>query len=239
MADQVKAFEQEIPQEDMAGTPYYFNWLSRDFGVARIRQKRFGELVLQYPRWDVDFGKGTIRFGEEEFPVGFLGSESDSSNTWLWGWVNINHFPENIVEDSEAFYEHCMMMGMEEIKEAELDLTELVNGHALASMAVVAGADNRMCYYRAPYDGGAAFLLVKDVPDSIFAAVSAVDAASAISESISDFPLQHHFLVEGVMEVYCKDAKIDLQTATGIFHDGSVLAVEFDEQQRIAKLTVQ
>lgn len=233
MIDQVKDSE-----KDTAGTPYYFNWLSRDFGVAVIRQKRLGELIKKSPRWDVDFGKGTISFGEDKFPVGFLGSESETSNTWLWGWVNVNDFPESIVADSEDFYQHCMMLGMNEIKEAELELTELVNGHALAAMAVVASTE-RMCYYRAPYDGGAAFLLVKDVPESIFARVSAEEAAKAISDSISALPLQHHFLVQGVMEVYCDDAKIDSQMATGTFYDGSVLAVEFDAQQRITKLTVQ
>lgn len=238
MTDETRDFEQQMPQNDAEGAPYYFNWLSRDFGVALIRQKRFGELIKKSPRWDVDFGKGTISFGEYEFPVGFLGSESDSANTWLWGWVNVNDFPEALVADSEAFYEHCIMMGMDQIKEAELDMTELINGHALASMAVVANTD-RMCYYRAPYEGGAAFLLVKDVPDSIFAAISAAEAATAVSESISAFPLRHFFLVEGVMEVYCTDAKVDQQKAVGTFHDGSVMKVEFDEHQRISKLTVQ
>lgn len=238
MTDQMKDFEQELPQNGAEETPYYFNWLSRDFGIALIRQKRFGELIQKSPSWNVDFGKGTICFGEDEFPVGFLGSESESSNTWLWGWVNINGFSDEIVADSESFYEHCMMMQMEELKEAELDLTELVNGHTLSSMAVVANM-NQMCYYRAPYEGGAAFLLVKDVPDIVFSAISALEAANAIRESISLFPLQHHFLVEGIMEVYCKDTNIDPHTATGRFHDGSVLAVEFDKQQRITKLTAQ
>lgn len=28
----------------------------------------------------------------------FIGSEAASSNTWLWGWENINGFPEKIMQ---------------------------------------------------------------------------------------------------------------------------------------------
>ena len=70
-----------------------------------------------------------------------------------------------------------MMMNMEKLREPELALTDMINGHAPASMAVVSNQDkNRriyanalefpasiipneetMCYYKAPYDGEAAF----------------------------------------------------------------------------------
>jgi hypothetical protein len=216
-------------------TPYYLNWLSRDMGVAIIRQTKFGELIGDAPSWDADMGRGAISFNGRELPASFLGSESYSSNTWLWGWVNVNEYAEHIYKDSEIFYQHCMMQQMNELKGAELPLTELINGHALASMAAVAN-EARVCYYKAPYNGGAAFLLVKDIPDEVFAPIPTPFAATVICQSIDAFPLNHRYLVDGIMEVYAKSTQSDENTVSGTFFDGGVLSVAFDESGRIVNI---
>ena len=240
----------------IAKTPCYFNWLSKDLGIAHIRQKEFGKVISSSPKWFVDLRKGIITFGEKEFPVSFLGSESYASNTWLWGWVNVNDYAESVWKDSETFYQRCMMMNMEELREPELELTDIINGHALASMAVVSNQDQnrriyanalessagiipneeRMCYYKAPYDGGAAFFLIKNVPNEIFDFVPALSAFTAISEIISSFPVHHGYLVDGIMEVFAKEVEKNGKTVLGTFYDGSVLSVEFDDNFRIKKM---
>jgi hypothetical protein len=214
---------------------YFFNWLSRDLGIALIRQKEFGRLIGDSPTWQADLAQGIISFDGREFPAAFLGSESYSSNTWLWGWVNVNDYPEPIYKDSEIFYQHCMMQQMSELKEPELPLTELINGHTLASMAVVAN-EERICYYKAPYNGGAAFLLVKNIPEEVFEPVSAPLAALAISEAIAGVPIHHEKLVEGVMDAYASEIQKDQSVIIGKFPDAGMLVIEFDEQGRIKNI---
>jgi len=46
----------------------------------------------------IDFSKSIIVFGENEFPVQFIGSESSSSNTWLWGCYKMN-LEEKLVKE--------------------------------------------------------------------------------------------------------------------------------------------
>ncbi len=42
--------------------------------------------------------EGVILFAGQKYPLQFIGSEATSSNTWLWGWENINGFPEKIIQ---------------------------------------------------------------------------------------------------------------------------------------------
>ena len=60
-------------------------------------QNRLAELVKDEPNWYVDFEKGTLTLGKYEFRVQFLGSESYVSNSWLWGWENVNSFPNKLM----------------------------------------------------------------------------------------------------------------------------------------------
>ena len=64
-------------------------------GKMHTVQNALLELVKDEPDWYVDFEKGTLTLGKREFRVQFLGSESYVSNSWLWGWENINNFPDN------------------------------------------------------------------------------------------------------------------------------------------------
>lgn len=222
-------------KDNDAPVSYYYNWLSRDLGVAIIRQKLFAEIIAGTKSWSADLERGVIAFDDQQFPVEFLGSEAYASNTWLWGWVNVNGYPEAIYQESEAFYKNCMMQQMKELEQPELPLTDLINGTALASMAVAANS-GRMCYYKAPYDGGAAFLLIKEVPEQVFAAIPPMLAINTISEIISAFPIHHGYLVDGIMEVYATDIQKTQDTVTGKFHDGSSLKVTFDELGRIKNM---
>ncbi|MFQ7355850.1 MAG: DUF6882 domain-containing protein [Coprococcus phoceensis] len=61
-------------------------------------QTACSEQVVKGQDWNVDFSEGVILFGNQKYPLQFIGSEATSSNTWLWGWENVNGFSEKIIQ---------------------------------------------------------------------------------------------------------------------------------------------
>ena len=55
---------------------------------STVIQDACAGFVLDAPQWSVDFETGTLSFGENSYPVQFLGSESTLDDTWTWGWNN-------------------------------------------------------------------------------------------------------------------------------------------------------
>ena len=69
------------------------NWselFSACLGRAMLLQKRLFKQVVEASKWQADFESGKICFDKQEFDMQFIGSESFSSNTWLWGYENVN-----------------------------------------------------------------------------------------------------------------------------------------------------
>ena len=76
------------------------NWselFSACLGRAMLLQKRLFKQVVEASKWQADFESGKICFDKQEFDMQFIGSESFSSNTWLWGYENVNGFDERLL----------------------------------------------------------------------------------------------------------------------------------------------
>ena len=84
---------------------------SANLGKMMAIQIACGELVVKNKNWNVDFNKGIIAFGDDEYPLQFLGSEANSSNTWLWAWENINGHNLSIVACGLADENYCYYRG--------------------------------------------------------------------------------------------------------------------------------
>ena len=54
---------------------------SDNLGKMMAIQIACAEFVVKNRNWNVDFNKGIIAFGDDEYPLQFLGSEANSSNT--------------------------------------------------------------------------------------------------------------------------------------------------------------
>ena len=72
---------------------------SANLGKIMAIQTACAKYVVKNRDWNVNFNRGIISFGNDEYPLQFLGSEANSSNTWLWAWENINGFDENIISN--------------------------------------------------------------------------------------------------------------------------------------------
>ena len=115
---------------------------------------------LRLGKWQADFESGKICFDKQEFDMQFIGSESFSSNTWLWGYENVNGFDERLLALANRAREFGEKFGLEAFSTAQFDLDENVNGHTLSMVACVALGEE-LSYYKIDYDGGAAYVAVR------------------------------------------------------------------------------
>ena len=200
------------------------NWrdvFSACLGKMMCVQNACGELVVQNENWNIDLGRGVIFFGMREYPIQFIGSESKSSGTWLWGWENINDFPEKIIRLARETREFGAAQQIEALTTDEFDLNDTYNGHNLS--IVTCGLADGYAYYRCPHDGGAFFVGLSDVPDAVFDPVDLPRFVSVVTQCIEQFALDHRIFAEAFL----------LWNRTPYEADGDVLIAHFAQDLRI------
>lgn len=189
--------------------------LSLSAGRAFLCQNRMGELVVGNNGWGLDPMRGIIRFGDREFDAGVLGTESEIQGTWLWSWA---HTESGLPERSVAISRRVKkaLPDLAEFQTGKFMLDELHTGHNLA-MISVGVSDENLCYYRCPYDGGAAFVAVSGLPGEIFAPAEIQEFVRQFIEIISGFYCDHRLLAAGFL----------YQNGTPFTTDENVIVAEF------------
>ncbi|EJP75767.1 hypothetical protein HMPREF1139_0693 [Campylobacter sp. FOBRC14] len=157
------------------------------------------------------------------YKFSFLGSESDSSNTWMWGFNNINGFDESLLEVAKNAKNKGEIWGVSELVTEQFELTDTINGNTLATVACGLSEQN-LFYYRCPYDGGAAFVAVLDAPEDVFAHMTNVHkVAEILMRCIERFELDHKILIESFLAA----------NGTAYEWDGDVLVARFEQGLRV------
>ncbi len=172
----------------------YIHVFSACLGKMMVIQNAMSELVVKNRNWNVDFSRGVIAFGEDEYPLQFLGSESNSSNTWLWGWENINNFPDELIGMARYTKEIGEQWNLQPLTVSEFDLNDAFNGHNLSIIAC--GLSKDYGYYRCPHANGAAFVAFTGVDEKVFEPVLAPTFASITTQCIQQFPVDHRIFTE-------------------------------------------
>ncbi|MGN1119210.1 MAG: DUF6882 domain-containing protein [Oscillospiraceae bacterium] len=171
--------------------------VSLSAGTAIARQNRMGGLVIKDNGWNVDIRARKITFGDNSFEIGIIGSESEESGTWLWGWANTeSNLPE--LATAAARRAKKALAACPEFSEKKFMLDELRTGHNL-SMVCVGASEKNVCYYRCPYSGGALFVQIEGLPAEIFAPLSSAEVMRQYVEIISAFYCDHKLLAAGLL----------------------------------------
>lgn len=166
-------------------------------GKMTAIQAAFGDEVVGDREWHIDFSRGTIAFGEQAFPIQLIGSESDVSDSWLWGWQNVNGLPENELQLAVRTKALGERLGLEALTEAGFSLDETFNGHNLS--VVACGLADRYCYYRCPHANGSVFVALSGVPDSVFSPIDAPGFLSATMHCINSCDIDHKVFVDSFL----------------------------------------
>ncbi|OUT13541.1 phenylalanyl-tRNA synthetase subunit alpha [Campylobacter concisus] len=210
------------------------NWselFSACVGKATLLQKRAFKLLVEGSNWQVDFDSGKIYFDEHEFDMQFIGSESFSSNTWLWGYENINGFDERLLKLVNKAREFGEKFGLSTFSTPRFDLDENFNGHTISM--VLCTAFDEQNYYRIEYEGGAAYVAFRS--DVVFEEpVLANEILSVVNECLSTYELDHKIFIKGLL-LSC-DMKFS-ESPNEIVANKNELSFKFDELNRLINIS--
>ena len=208
---------------------------SANLGKIMAIQIACAEHVVKNRDWNVNFDRGIISFGNDEYPLQFLGSEATSSNTWLWAWENINGFDENIISLAREIKAKGEKLNLEALTTAEIEITDELNGHIL-SIVACGLADKKYCYYRGPHSGGAIFVAFDGVDEKVFSSVSAKEFVDIIVRCIQQFSLNHKLFVESFLEWNKTKCEWNKNTLIADFENSQKLEIDFEEKIELARI---
>lgn len=203
-------------------------------------QSHFGSLIAE-ATWEVDFtADPQLTFSSDGTLVlrgrpHLLGSESQG--TWLWGWENINDFPEPVVDLSHQVRRFGAGEGVAELTTAELELDDEL---ALRLTLAAKAATGKWAHYPAAAGAGTTVWLLVDAPELALPAPQVKTTVRALMQGLTLTTVDDH---RAALEAYV--ARRAIPTAVlpedGIrllFADGSA-DLSFDEQRRISNCEVQ
>ena len=208
---------------------------SANLGKIMAIQIACAEYVVKNRDWNIDFDRGIISFGEDEYPLQFLGSEATSSNTWLWAWENISEFDDKIISLAREIKAKGEKLNLEALTTAEINISDELNGHTL-SIVACSLADKNYCYYRDPYSDGAIFVAFDGVDERVFAPINAKDFADIVVNSIQQFPLNHKLFIESFLSWNKTKCEWKKNTLIADFENSQKLEIDFEEKTELARI---
>ena len=208
---------------------------SANLGKIMAIQIACAEYVVKNRDWNIDFDRGIISFGKDEYPLQFLGSEATSSNTWLWAWENISEFDDKIISLAREIKAKGEKLNLEALTTAEINISDELNGHTL-SIVACSLADKNYCYYRDPYSDGAIFVAFDGVDERVFAPINAEDFADIVVNSIQQFPLNHKLFIESFLSWNKTKCEWKKNTLIADFENSQKLEIDFEEKTELARI---
>lgn len=197
--DLFKKKEEKINVIDTIDKSDWLQVFSYCLGKMMVIQNNASEYVVKNQNWNVDFSKGMIAFENDEYPVQFIGSESNISNTWNWGWNNINKFQDSILILANETLVNGFEFNLNALKLAQFELDEIYNGHHLSIVACGLSKDDYF-YYRGPHDKGAVLMAVGNLPKEVFSPINLTEFINLTMQCIHQFTIDHKIFVEALLE---------------------------------------
>lgn len=201
------------------------------------KQHALSELIGDHA-WNLQLDAGTLSFGQQHtFDIQILGTESTVSQTWLWAWANRgNEIPARLLDCAQEVRELGQTQDISEFTVEQSPL-EVVSGHYLALIAC--GLCRADCYYRAPYEGGAVFVLLRAPEVRAKLGESAERLAMVFRQLISEFDVNHRkaFASYVAQKRYAVQQTANQITATSPAREK--VAATFDRIGRLTDLVIE
>lgn len=214
-------------------SPEFTSLLSQHVGASFAKQIAFADLIGER-NWGVSMSEGIATFGTDlSFPIQLLGTEADGDASWLWAWANEqSNLPANLLQACNECKDLGFTQQVTEFTDRSFS-QDIANGHMIALVA--SGLHPNCCYYRGPYDGGALFFLVCDVPNDVVCLVAPERVVTVMTEVISQFEINHRDMADSFLQSqgFTLHPAGNRLLAT---RDSDSLTVSFDSMQRIDKI---
>ena len=213
---------------------------SATLGKMATVQNRFADIVGNLD-WNADFDSCEIAFGDQIYKIQLIGSESDVSDTWLWGFANQSGLSPEATAFSHDILRAGREWGLQAFSEPSFELDEMFNGHNL-SIAACGAAGENLCYYGCEHDNGCAFVAIMDAPASLFDPLGAHEFVKTASSCIQNHDVDHKIFIKSFLEF--NGVKFDENVEKGgFFKKGKdeivakfdkELLIKFDDKGRIS-----
>lgn len=200
-------------------------------------QTHFGALIAD-AEWEVDFSSDPhLTFTSTEGAVlrtrpHLLGSESGREKTWLWGWENVNDFPDAVVGLSHEVRKFGAAKDVSELTTPELSLDEEL---ALRLTLASKEATDKWAHYPAAAGAGTTVWLLVDAAEIALPAPQVKVSVRALMQGLTQTTVTDH---RAAIEAYVARRGIPTAELPGgglrmLFADGSA-DLSFDDQRRIS-----
>ncbi|MBU8578272.1 hypothetical protein KM872_05625 [Brevibacterium luteolum] len=209
--------------------------VNRAVFLSAEMQAAFGRRIADAD-WEVDFAADppTLRFtGEQPLEVRahMLGSESQQTSTWHWGWDNINDFPAPVVDLSHAVRRHGAAHELGELTTEEIDLSEELALRLTLAAKTITGL---WAHYPVDAGGGSVVWLLVEHPELTLAQPAIRDLVRSLAQGLTETEVTDH---RAALIAYAEQRGFPLAELPAgglrlLAADGSA-DVTFDEQNRI------
>ena len=208
--------------------------LARHAGLSFEKQYALTDYLGSHD-WLISPERDSISFGPgKAFPAQILGTESQSTYTWLWAWANeASGLSPDVVRDSIRVREFGEESGIHELVQPEIELGT-ISGHHFALIAV--GVCSAAAYYRGAYDGGAVYVLLYDPEKKVSRDDSMVRMSTVFVDLIRQIELEH----KSAFRYYAKAKGLEIIEAGNRVvcrkDNRDVFRATFDSRGRLAEL---
>jgi hypothetical protein len=213
--------------------------------AAWEKQMYLGDLLGDNPpNWSFDMTEGHLAFGDKfTFNIQLLGTVSEQTQTWLWAWANSgSNIPAHLLNDAQKVKKFGETHDISLFTRPDAIPVEdnQIDGHRLAMIS--SGLCEAQAYYRAPYEGGALFLLIEDEnfpADTRHPIQRIVSVFPGFIQNVQVFDHQAAFmnyLDYHNLTVASKTAQDDKTRIRAEHSDGTFVQADFDDQNRLTQL---
>lgn len=184
--------------------------------------------------WQFDAKAGVLSFDRVNWHVQVLGTQSDQSRTWLWAWANDESgLQEGVLAASETLHGYGLRQGVPELAKPKVTLRPGLDGHFFSMIAC--GVLSAKAYYRAPYEGGAAYLLIDDPQFPIKGVNPLARITEVFPQVVSHFECDHRRALAAYAAFYGLTAHAAGDRLV-IEDGGAVIIARLDAGSRLAEI---
>lgn len=215
--------------------------LTEHIGMAFDKQLQLADSLEGAGNWELSLPDAELSFADgRRFGIELLGIEALPEAVWLWSWSNATPdvVPSDLLQQALVVRAYGEAHGISELVEPMTNIDERRNGHHFALLG--ASLSDAIAYYRAPFEGGALFLLLTE-PEALPAlSVTPIERiAGVFPQMIQSVRLDDHkSAFVHYLGAYGLEVKTTKDAVFGIYEaDSTRIHAEFDERQRLSKLT--
>lgn len=199
------------------------------------KQLQLAELIGDHD-WQLDIDRGKINFGElGPWRIQVLGLASKRTGTWLWSWaIQTIEIPPGLLKVVTALQRLGDLKDVPEFVNFELPHGEQIGTRLALTTTGMFKAD---AFYRAPYSGGALYLLLADPIYPRQRVNPAVRIPTVLPQVFQRFKdLDHRQVLDGYLMYYGLTAVPEGSDV--IIENGTepILRAHFDEHDQLTSM---